>query len=448
MSILKRYLSDPKGSAMVLAIIISVVLLALVIIGIVLVRQQSSLVAGSRQKSQALAVAEAGLDAAIWRLERNGVLNASTFTEYNSEGEYTVDIESPVSGNTAYYVIKSKGKHTASGKEKKIEQDVYYVNLSRSVFSYSGANGGGQTEGSINIKGPFYTTGDLNLNGNVGIYNLPGTTGNPLMVRGNLIIGSNGVNIGGNTESLGENSPMSVFVKGTIDRPGQVFSLVSKQVPEISLPNVIGTQFLDAAQGNDNAVYTGNLTLDATEVMFGLRDDGSYTFHYVPNASNQPATLTTEGIVYIDGNLTTDKKINYQHGSYGGTDYTKSTIFINGKITINQEIRSLGTYPGQSVLALVNEDDTNLVDDIYLDVSTGASNPPLIQSFIYTSGQVTINKQVKVQGSVMTKMLQLNQVPDLEAPDDSVKDNYPYLFPGKNLAFITTSNWREVPVTP
>ncbi|KKK92341.1 hypothetical protein LCGC14_2703890, partial [marine sediment metagenome] len=303
MSILKRYLSDPKGSAMVLAIIISVVLLALVIIGIVLVRQQSSLVAGSRQKSQALAVAEAGLEAAIWRLERNGEIGDS-FEGYNSEGKYEVVVESPVSGNTAYYVIKSKGKHTASGKEKKIEQDVYYVNLSRAVFSYSGANGGGQTEGSINIKGPFYTTGDMTLNGKVGIYNLPGTTGNPLMIRGNLNIGSQAVDIGGNTETLGENSPMAVFVKGTIDWPNQVFSLVSKQVPEISLPNVVSTQFLDAAQGNDNAVYTGDLALDATEVKFGLRDDGSYTFRYVPGSgNNDPATLTTEGVVYIDGTL-------------------------------------------------------------------------------------------------------------------------------------------------
>ncbi len=440
----KRYLSDNKGSAMVLAIIMSVVLLVLVIIGVALVKQQSTLVAGSRHKSQALSVAEAGLDAAIWRLERNGTLSAGDFNGFNSEGEYTVTVETPDVNNATHYVIKSLGEHTDSGKKRKVEQDIFYINLSRAVYSYSGANGGGQTEGSINIRGPFYTSGDLNLNGNVGIYNLDGTTGNPLMIRGNLIIGSAGVDIGGNTETLGKNSPMAVFVKGTIDRPNQVFSLVSKQVPEISMPNVVSSQFLDAAQGNDNAVYTGDLTLDSTEVKFGLRDDGSYTFHYVPNANNVPATLTTEGIVYFDGDLITDKKINYQHGSYGGTNYTKSTIFVSGQLTINQEIRSLGTYPSQSVLALVNEDDTNLVDDVYIDVSTGASNPPLVQSFIYTSGQITINKKVKVQGSVMTKLLQLNQVPDLEAPDESVKDNYPYLYPGKDLAFIATSNWREV----
>ena len=432
---------------MVLAIIISVVLLVLVIIGIVLVRQQSSLVAGSRQKSQALSIAEAGLDAAVWRLERNGQLSASTFTEYNSEGKYTVEVETPDASNATHYVIKSLGEHTASGKKKKIEQDVYYINLSRAVFSYSGANGGGQIEGSINIRGPFYTSGSLNLNGNVGIYNLDNTTGNPLMVRGDLILGSNGVNIGGNTTSLGQNSPMAVFVKGTIDRPGQVFSLVSKQVPEISLPNVVATQFLDAAQGNDNAVYTGDLALDATEVKFGLRDDGSYTFRYVPGSgNNDPATLTTEGVVYIDGTLTTLKTIDYQHGSYGGTNYTRSSVFVAGKITINKEIRSLGTYPSQSVLALVNEDDTSLEDDVFIDVASGSSNPPLVQSFIYTSGQVTINKKVKVHGSVMTKMLKLINVPDLEAPDDSVVGNYPYLFPGKDLAFIATANWREVSV--
>ncbi|KKL96554.1 hypothetical protein LCGC14_1843300, partial [marine sediment metagenome] len=208
------------------------------------------------------------------------------------------------------------------------------------------------------------------------------------------------------------------------------------------------TQFLDAAQGNDNAVYTGNLTLDATDVMFGLRDDGSYTFKYEANANNEAATLTTEGVVYFDGNLTTNKEINYQHGSYGDpvTNYTKSTIFVSGKITIKDEILAIGTYPSESVMAFVNEDTgTSTDDDIHIDVTSQNS---VIQSFIYTSGWVTIDKQVKIHGSVMTKMLNLNEVPDLEAPDDSVKDNYPYLFPGKDLAFITTSNWREVPVTP
>ncbi len=431
----KRYLSDPKGSAMVLAVIISVVLLVLVIIGIVLVRQQSSLVAGSRQKSQALAVAEAGLDAAIWRLERNGELSAQSFTEYNSEGKYTVWVQTPDANNTTRYVIKSLGEHTASGTQKKIEQDVYYVNLSRAVFSYSGANGADQIEGSINIKGPFYTAGGLNISGNVGIYNLDNSTGNPLMIGGDLTIGSASVNVGGTGQPIGENSPMAVFVKGAINKPGQVFTFVSKQVPDIALPNIVRTQFLDAAQGNDNAVYTGDLVLDSTLVEFGMRDDSSYTFKYDPNAANNQ--LTTEGVVYVDGDLTISKPIEYTHGA----GYTKSTIFVTGVITITNDIIASGAYPSQSVLALVNE-DKSAVDDIVIDAPQGKK--PLVQCFLYSSGQATIEKKVTIHGSLMTKMLTLNQVPDLEAPDDSVKDNYPYLFPGKDLAFITTSNWREV----
>lgn len=427
----RGFLFSTKGSALVLAMVVSAILLIVMLVGVMMIRQQTHLVSGSRRKSEALSIAEAGLDAAIWRLEKNQVPTSgiTTFSGYNTQGQYSVSIN-PV--DSYHYVVTAEGNHTASSTKKKVVQDVYYINLSRSIFSYNGTTGsGGAVEGNVNIMGPFYTGGDLNLGGNVGIFNINGTTGNPIMVRGDLNLNSGSVNVG----TAG--SPMAVFVKGTIDRPAQVHNLVSKTVPEISMPEVIRSQYLDAAQGNDNAVYVGNLTLGNDDKKFGKRADNSYTFDY----NGSTGTLTTEGTIYIDGNLTFSKSlINYKHNPTGITPYTKSTIFANGQIKILGEIKSLVTYPSSSVLALVNE-DTSFADDFHIDVSGG--NSKQVQSFIYSVGRVTINKQVTVNGTIIAKLLWLNQVPTLIAPAESASANYPYLFPGKDLSFLTTTNWRE-----
>lgn len=457
------YFRSTDGNALVLAIVVSAILLIVMLVGILLIRQQTHLISGSRRKSEALSVAEAGLDAAVWRLERNQTLDFTadgdgdnskyTLEGYNSQGKYKVTFERPVSGNSFYYVVTSEGTQMGSNFKKTIRQDVYYINLSRSIYSYSGTNGGGQMEGNLNIKGPFYSSGNLTLSGNVGVFNLENTTGNPIMVRGNLVLNSNSVKVGGNTASLGPNSPMAVFVKGSIiegnPQGDQVFNLISKQVPEVTLPKISRTQYLDAAQENDNAVYTGNLLLDNNIVRFGQRSDGSYTFEY--DGTVTPASLKVEGIVFIDGILTFNKALRYEHG----TGYTRATIFADDKIEINQQIVAneiVGrTYPEQMVLALVNEDQTPLVTtpgfeetvntyDIKVDGTSGKK----VQAFLYTGGQITILKQIVVHGSVMAYLLWLEQVPTLEAPLESAQNNFPLLFPGRDLAFIVTTNWREV----
>ena len=443
MSSLKRYLSDPKGSAMVLAVIISVVLLVLVIIGITLVRQQSSLVAGSRHKSQAFSVAEAGLDAAVWRLERSQSIEDGTILAgSNTQGNYSVLIKKPEkdAGNDFFYQVTSTGTDPSTGIQKSIVQDVYYINLSRSIYTYGGANGGGSITGNVNIQGPFYTNGDLTLTGTTAVDNLAGTSGNPLMIRGDLNLESGSVNVGS------ESSPMAVFVKGAINEINpdeQVHDVVSRQVPEVALPEVVRTQFLDSAQANNNSVYSGDLTLSSDLTVPGDSNINFGNFDYVGKANNQTADLTVDGVVYIDGDLTISKKdIEYFHT----TTPNKATIFVNGKMIIESQILSNATYPTDSVLAFVNEDRAGIDDDIFVDVSGG--NTKKIKAFLYSGGRITINKQITINGTIMATWLQLNQVPNLIAPSESAKDNFPTLFPGKDLAFLITANWREVTVAP
>ncbi|TET53431.1 MAG: hypothetical protein E3J54_04250 [Actinobacteria bacterium] len=442
---LKRYCFSEKGNALVLVITVSIILLVIMIAAVVLLQQQTKLVSGSRRKSEALSVAEAGLDSAIWRLEENETLSEGTFSGYNSQGQYTVEVTKPIAANDYQYRITSTGEYTDTGTKRKIQQEVYYINLSRSIYSYSGTSGGGQVEGNVNIRGPFYTAGDLNLSGNVSIHNLTGTTGNPIMIRGALTISSAAVTIGGDWATSGDGSPMAIFIKGAINTQNnsQLFDLKSRQVPEVTLPDIARTQYLDAAQANDNAVYNGNVVLDATDIQFG-GSGGDYKFDF--NSSD--FKLKTQGVIYIDGNLTiakTNKDLLYNNGSG-----TKSTIFVNGKIVISEDViadTSGGkVYPSSTVLALINEDQTTsdndspTVDtyDIKLD------KQGTVEAFIYTTGQISTTQKVTVHGTVMCRLLWIEQVPTLMAPDASANDNFPLLFPGRDLAFLTTTNWREV----
>ncbi|KKK50867.1 hypothetical protein LCGC14_3120720, partial [marine sediment metagenome] len=237
-----------------------------------------------------------------------------------------------------------------------------------------------------------------------------------------------------------ESSPMAVFVKGAInetDPDEQVHDLVSRQVPEVALPEVVRTQFLDSAQANNNSVYSSDLELsDDSNINFG-------NFDYVGKPNGQTADLTVDGVVYIDGDLTISKKdIEYFHT----TTPNKATIFVNGKMIIESQILSNATYPTDSVLAFVNEDRAGIDDDIFVDVQGGKTKK--IKAFLYSGGRITINKQITINGTIMATWLQLNQVPNLIAPSESAKDNFPTLFPGKDLAFLITANWREVTVAP
>jgi len=426
----KNIIRNEKGNAIVLSITVSIILMIIMITTIIMLRQQTNLVSGSRRKSEALSIAEAGLDAAIWQLERKQTLpfvdSLYNFSGSNTQGTYAVEVQKI---NESQYVVTSTGtaKNLPSDKVRSVEQDVYYVNLSSSVATFSDTNGGGTVTGSVKVIGPFYTNGNLSLSGSAEADSLDGTNGNPFLVRGNLYVDG--------SATIGKTSPMAVFVKGTMSRSngnplpaGTVKNFVSNQVPEVTLPEIVQSQYLSAAEANDNAVYTGNLTLDTSDVSFNH-------FNYDKDTSPD-ATLTVDGVIYINGSLTITKATNYSHASGN-----KATIFVNGPIRIEKELKASADYPDDSILALINP-NTTTTDDVYVAVSSGDTNPPMVQSYIYSAGQLRIKYKVKIVGSVIANSLFLDTVPDLEVPLGS--SNYPYLFPGKDLAFLTTSNWREV----
>lgn len=437
---MQHYLRQQKGDAIVTVIVIVVVLMVVSLAVISLVRQQTKLASVERHRSQAFSVAEAGLEKALWLVEREQIAEAEfeddnqyTFTGYNSQGEYSVTLTRD-QYNEFHYEAVSTGKYTSvtPNQVKKVAQDLYYLNMSKSVFAYGSVNGGGSVTGNVKIWGPFYCGGDFTIGGTTEVKNQDGTTGSPLLVRGNLNIQSGSAEIGGDTQALGPESPMAVFVKGSITEPDQVFTLVSREVPNITLPPVTPSRYLDAAEANDFAVYNGNINLANSNIQFGQRGDGSYTFDY----NGATHRLTVEGVVYIDGTLTISNAITYYHPS----GFTQATLYVNKQITINDDILSGGTYPLESVLAIVNPDVSGVAEDITIQFSSN----PRVYGMLYSGGTIKIYRQINVYGTVMANMIIFEQVPSIFVPMD-IGNNYPQLYPGKDIAFVATSKWREVP---
>lgn len=450
---MNRYLLNEKGSALIAVMVIVVIFMSITIAALVVVMQMTRLSAVERRRTQAFAVAEAGLEKATWLIERQAidddefVNNKYTFTGTNEQGNYSVTIAKD-EDNPYHYVVTATGTFTipnekASHKSqvKKVAQDLYYLSMEKSVFSYGSVNGGGSVTGNVKLRGPMYSGGDFTVGGTTSVKNPVGSTGNPVLIRGDLNIESGSVKIGGNTAQVGEESPMAVFVKGTINRPDQVFTLESKQVPLITLPPVVPSRYLDAAEANDFAVFNGNVDLSSSNVRFGQRSDGSYTFDY--NGSN--GRLTIEGVVYIDGNFTVSRNVTYYHPS----GFTQATIFANGKITIGDDIISaVGDdpnnpnaldYPITSMLSLINPDVANQTEDFTIQFSSS----PQVYAFLYSGGTIKIYRQISIWGTVIANNIIFEQVPSIFVPTN-IGDNYPELFPGKEIAFVATSNWREI----
>ena len=439
---MQHYLQQQKGNVIVTVVVTVIILLIASIAVVAIIKQQTLLVSKERYRSQAFSVAEAGLEKAIWLIEREKIAesefeddNEYTFAGSNSQGTYSVTI-SRNEYNDFQYNALSTGNYTAgkANETKKVSQDLYYLNLSKSVFSYGSVNGGGAITGNVEIQGPFYCGGDFVITGTTTVKNQTGVTGNPLLVRGNLDIQSASAQIGGNTQEVGPESPMAVFVKGDLitKKSGQVYDLISREVPEITLPPVVPSRYLAAAEANDFAVYNGDIVLGSTDIQFGGRGDGSYTFDYDGSSGN----LLIEGVVYIDGSLTVSNEVTYDHP----TGYTQATIYTNGQIFINNDIYCAGDYPTGSVLALINPDISGVDEDIKVQFASH----PKVYAFIYTAGKIKIYRQIDIHGSVMAKEIVFEQVPSIYIPT-TIGDNYPYLFPGKEIAFVAASKWREVP---
>jgi len=455
-------LRNESGSALLLALG-AILILSILSIGVMEIAQHD-ITASSRTKksTQALHVAEAGIDKTLWELKRLGTVNSS-FEVTTSLGTATVSSDQDTQ-EQYLWSITSIGE-VAGGVKRVIKVKVFnlsYWNMVMAAETLTASGGG--INGTTSVDGPFYVRGNLELSGSAEI------TGGPLFIKdGVLDLHTSGCAVG--TES----EPIVLYLdQGMTGHTGVVhYSSLYYDTPNINLPSFGQSEMQDLAynardQSVDNKKgytevaadestsysrkYAGvssgyykvvdnntTLTTPTGSGSSGLTISSSTPSFGDPGTEASPIddfawdlstkTLTVRGTVYVDGPVTISTDLNYQGNG---------AIFANGNITIQGDVLAADTFPTQSCLGLVS------ADTVYLNTpSCNSSLTPNIEAAIFSLKAVEVQKTMCVKGAILTQNLEFTHPNGhlLTAPD--LPGYLPEAMPGSTENFTLVTGWHE-----
>ncbi len=451
-----KILRNEEGIALLTTLSIMMILTILALSMILVAQNDLALTLQSKRYSQALHVAEAGLEKALWQLKQLKTLPENLEVE-NPLGKAYVTSKQDTQ-DTWLWHITSKGV-TKDGTERAIKVTVFYLSYWDMFFaggtSQSLTAGGGGIVGTTSVNGPFFVRGNLQLSGGSTIRI------GPLFVRDGDIILTGASSIG-----TAEN-PIDVFVTGSapLNSPNFHASSVSHAVPNIVLPDLLlsdmNNHLQDAISESylpyTNTKYTGaqtnyykvvdnnltvttplgtgaqNLVINASTPAFGnpLTDD----FAWDPTTK----TLTVKGTVFVDGGVTFGSPLGVQFNiKYKGN----GAIVANGDIHIYGKVLATGSFPDVDILGLVTP------ANIY--IHTGSSNPsdpllapPDIQSVLYAKNTISTETNILIRGALVAGTLKF-LLPNVHLVCQPNLSSYiPKAMPGGTQYIVKSSGWKE-----
>lgn len=475
---IKRIIKDEQGIAMVVVVGIMLIITALAFGSMAVSESDLKLSARDQDSMQALHIAEAGLQKALWQLEEQGNnISPKTFAVNVGNGAAEVNaIQDPAS--QWYWTIESTG--TCGQAHRKLKVTVFNFslwNLNMGLGQNNSlASGGNGLLGTTSIDGPFYVRGNVQLTGNSSI------TGGPFFVKtGTLRFMDNGSCLG--TES----SPVAAYIEPAdgnediLDKHGDPLnpgdpqvkvSQLSNQCPDIKLPLLDALQSYWDIAANESTATTVTIYSEVgftshsghykvlsenssgpTNLPIELRheyklNNSSNSFGLTEGFAWDPLNhkLYVNGTVFIDGNLTIGDDANSDITYYG-----RGTIVVNGTITINGKLRppydaTKGAYEvdGSHVLGLVTAES--------ITINTSGSNSrdrnlPDVTGAFFASKEVKIaQNNTTFVGSMIAGVLNIadgtNNSHLFTHP--SLPDFLPPSLPGSTKYLAMTSSWREV----
>lgn len=462
MTRIRRVLVSEKGSALLIALG-AILILTTLSIGIVSVaKNDTSSSSREKQSTQALHVAEAGVDKALWHLRRLGSV-PSSFEVTIDTG--TASVAAEKSGNV--WNITSTG--TTSGDTKRIiKVEVFSLSYWNMVMaSQSLTASGGGVNGTTSVDGPFYVRGNLELSGSSEI------TGGPLFIKdGILDLRSGGCSVGTVSE------PIVLYLEqGMTGHTAAVhYSSLSYNVPNINLPNLgqgelqdleteAKNQSIDNKKGYDNTVadestsysrkYSGVASgyykvIDSNTVVTTPVGSGSSSLVI---SSGTPSfgdpgtggiwkddfawdlatkTLTVRGTVFVDGSVTFSTKIYYQGNG---------VIVANGDITMSEDLLAVDDthtkFPANACLGLVS------AKGIYLNQSSNNSLTPNVEAALYAAQTIKTNANICVRGALLTRNLEFGHPNGHLLTADDLPAHLPSAMPGSGENIVIVSGWHE-----
>ena len=455
-------LRNETGSALFIALG-AILILTVLSIGVMAIAQYDIKASGRTKKStQALHVAEAGIDKALWELKQLGTVSSS-FEVTTSLG--TATVSSTQDAQEQYlWTITSTGE-ASGGVERIIKVKVFnlsYWNMIMAAESLTA--GGGGLNGTTSIDGPFYVRGNLDLGGGAEL------TGGPLFVKDGIMdLTTSACAVG--TES----EPIPLYLEqgmtGHIDVVH--YSSLSYDTPNISLPDFgqadmqdllyeARDQSIDNNKGyaevaadesiSDSRKYSGvssgyykvvdnntevtsplgtgvhSLTIDSSTPSFGdPGTEASPEDDFAWDLSTK--TLTIRGTVYVDGPVTVSTDIEYQGNG---------AIIANGDITIENDIEAADTFPASSCLGLISP------GTIYIDNPTSNSSlTPNLEAAIFGLQAVIIQKTICIKGSILTQNLEFAHPNGHLLTATDLPGYLPEAMPGSTENLTLVTGWHE-----
>jgi len=426
---------------------------------------QANLDTTQREKDStlALAVADAGIDQAIWRLKAAGSVPAS-MTVTTSIG--TASVSTTPLTNSEYEIVSRGATNRAPNVTRAVKVSVFSMSLWNFIMASSLTAGGGGLVGNTSVYGPFYVRGGITLSGSSEVQQ------GPLFVRdGDISLSGNG--------TIGEaGGIVDVYCNGNtpaVGSKGFEYVRLSNNVPDLKLPplrqgelqayeNVAATQSADDKMGDTDIVNnepqpdanghapgalpgfykiidddrnvtgvgtgTHGFTLSAATPSWGVSSHGSGEDFAWEQATK---TLYVKGTVFVDGPVTFNTDFLYEGNG---------TIVANGDIYAASYIKPVGPYPNDDVLGLVtpgtlrfavsgaNNDDPNAAD---------------IWGCYFATNKIQVDANDCIRGSMLTGLLSFSHPNGHLYPDPQLPSYLPKSMPGATERYTYVASWREVP---
>lgn len=457
----RKLISSERGSALLIALG-AVCILTVLSIGLIALAQNDLGLSRKEKKStQALHVAEAGIDKAVWELRRLGTISSS-FEVTTSLGTATVS----ASENGDLWTIASTGE-TADGTRRIVEAEVFSLSYWNMVMaSQTLTASGGGVNGTTSVDGPFYVRGNLELSGSSDI------TGGPLFVKDGIL------DLQGNGTVGTASEPIILYLEqGYMGKTENVYySSLSYNVPNISLPSLgqgemqdLETEARDQSFDNkkgyeeitadesmsysrkypgvssgyykvvdDNGVVTtpvgtgtSSLVISSTTPSFG--DPGTEASPKDDLAWDLPSkTLTVRGTVFVDGPLTISTEIYYSGNG---------AIVSNGDITIYEDILAIDDthtkFPATACLGFVTP------VNIYLKNPSNNGTIANIEGALFAGESIITDSNLCIRGAMLTRNLEFGHPNGHLITADDLPAHLPEAMPGYGENLVIITGWHE-----
>ncbi|RJQ54415.1 MAG: hypothetical protein C4521_06165 [Actinobacteria bacterium] len=450
-----------RGSAVFAAVGI---MLVLTILGVgAFTVSQNTLTATGRERNSsiALAIADAGIDQAVWRLDASGSL-PSSMTVTTDQGSAEVSVTALE--NSEWQIVSRGHTNVAPGITRAVKVSVFSLSLWNFVMASSLTAGGGGLVGNTSVYGPFYVRGGVTLSGNSEVQ------------KGPFFVKDGDISLTGNGKVGTTTNLVYVYNDGNHPVPGSknFYVKFSNNCPDLYLPpmrqgelqaleNLAATESADCLMGSTEITNTepqpdsnghapgalagyykivdtdrnvgtlgagsNPLVINATTPSWGVSTHGSGEDFAWDQATR---TLYVKGTVFVDGPVTFGCNINYEGNG---------ALVANGNILVTGLIRPVGPYPNDDVLGLVTP------GEIRFTVSgSNDSNPDNadIWGAYFATNQIRIDQNVSIRGSMLTGLLNFAHPNGHLFSDQQLPEYLPESMPGSTQRFTYMGSWREV----